>query len=80
MQFKIYCFAVMQCLQYKTDKQADLKKLDKLHRLFFNLMATGEDPLGRCMIIRFLVLAFVCCVLVEDRIASSCLVKCVDDG
>ncbi|GAB4820440.1 hypothetical protein N2152v2_007486 [Parachlorella kessleri] len=31
-------------LQYKTDQQADLKKVDKLNQLFFSLMATGEAP------------------------------------
>jgi hypothetical protein len=31
-------------LQYKTDKQADLKKLEKLNNVFFSLMATGKDP------------------------------------
>jgi hypothetical protein len=34
----------MQCLQYKTDKQADLKKIEKLNHVFFSLMATGKDP------------------------------------
>jgi hypothetical protein len=34
----------MQCLQYKTDKQADLKKIEKLHHVFFSLMATGKEP------------------------------------
>lgn len=34
----------MQCLQYKTDKQADLKKIEKLNHIFFSLMATGKDP------------------------------------
>ncbi|KAL6779123.1 SRP9 [Auxenochlorella protothecoides x Auxenochlorella symbiontica] len=32
------------CLQYKTDQQADLKKVDKLNALFFALMATGQAP------------------------------------
>lgn len=35
-----------QCLQYRTDQQADLKKLEKLNTLFLALMATGEDPPG----------------------------------
>ncbi|KAL4536249.1 hypothetical protein Ndes2526A_g05787 [Nannochloris sp. 'desiccata'] len=34
------------CLQYKTDKQADLKKIEKLNHVFFSLMATGKDPVG----------------------------------
>jgi hypothetical protein len=34
----------MQCLQYKTDKQADLKKIEKLNHIFFSLMATGKEP------------------------------------
>lgn len=32
------------CLQYKTDQQADLKKVEKLNRVFFELMATGQAP------------------------------------
>ncbi|KAI3435566.1 hypothetical protein D9Q98_001631 [Chlorella vulgaris] len=32
------------CLQYKTDQQADLKKIEKLSKVFFSLMATGEPP------------------------------------
>ena len=35
-----------QVLQYKTDQQADLKKIEKLNQLFFALMATGEAPSG----------------------------------
>ena len=38
----------LQCLQYKTDQQADLKKIEKLNRVFFALMATGEAPPGVC--------------------------------
>ena len=34
----------LQCLQYKTDQQADLKKIEKLNRAFFALMATGAPP------------------------------------
>lgn len=34
----------MQCLQYKTDQQADLKKIERLNHTFFALMATGEGP------------------------------------
>ena len=34
----------LQCLQYKTDQQADLKKIEKLNRVFFALMATGAPP------------------------------------
>jgi hypothetical protein len=37
-------YFLMQCLQYKTDKQADLKKIEKLHHIFFALMATGKEP------------------------------------
>ena len=36
----------LQCLQYKTDKQTDLKKIEKLNHIFFSLMATGQDPTG----------------------------------
>lgn len=36
----------MQCLQYKTDQQTDLRKIEKLNRMFFSLMATGEAPAG----------------------------------
>ena len=32
----------MQCLQYKTDQLADLKKVERLNHTFFSLMATGE--------------------------------------
>lgn len=34
----------MQCLQYKTDQQTDLRKIEKLNRLLLGLMATGEKP------------------------------------
>ena len=36
----------VQVLQYKTEQQADLKKLERLNALFFSLMATGEAPKG----------------------------------
>ncbi len=36
----------LQVLQYKTDQQADLKKVEKLNQLFFSLMATGKAPSG----------------------------------
>ncbi|KAL4432812.1 hypothetical protein ABPG77_008138 [Micractinium sp. CCAP 211/92] len=32
------------CLQYKTDQQTDLRKIEKLNRMFFSLMATGDAP------------------------------------
>jgi signal recognition particle subunit SRP9 len=37
---------LLQCLQYKTDQQADLKKVEKLNNLFFALMAKGPDSVG----------------------------------
>jgi hypothetical protein len=33
---------VRQCLQYKTDQQTDLRRLEKLNILFFALMSKGE--------------------------------------
>jgi hypothetical protein len=40
-------------LQYKTDQQADLKKIEKLNRVFFALMATGAPPPpGACPLAR----------------------------
>ena len=33
----------MQCLKYKTDKQTDLRKIEKLNNVFFSLMATGNE-------------------------------------
>lgn len=36
----------VQCLQYRTQQQTDLKKVDKLNTLFFSLMATGKAPAG----------------------------------
>jgi len=34
-------------LQYQTDQQSDVKKVEKLNNLFFGLMATGvEDTEG----------------------------------
>ena len=37
----------MQCLQYQTDQQSDVKKVEKLNNLFFGLMAKGvEDSEG----------------------------------
>lgn len=35
-----------QCLQYKTDQQSDLKKIERLNNLFFDLTATGDAPAG----------------------------------
>ncbi|PRW18343.1 Signal recognition particle 9 kDa [Chlorella sorokiniana] len=32
------------CLQYKTDQQSDLRKLEKLNLQMMALMATGEAP------------------------------------
>lgn len=37
-------------LQYKTQQQADLKKIEKLNQLFFSLMATGEAPADTDMV------------------------------
>ena len=35
----------MQCLQYKTDQQLDIKRMEKLNTIFFAMMAKGEyDP------------------------------------
>ncbi len=34
--------ALPQCLQFKTDQQADLKKLERLNNLFFALMSKGD--------------------------------------
>ncbi|CAL5225197.1 g7980 [Coccomyxa viridis] len=31
------------CLQYQTDQQSDVKKVEKLNNLFFGLMATGVE-------------------------------------
>jgi signal recognition particle subunit SRP9 len=42
----VYFYGAVQCLQYKTDQQADLKKIEKLSKVFFSLMATGEPPAG----------------------------------
>lgn len=36
----------LQCLQYKTDQQSDLRKLEKLNLQMMALMATGEAPTG----------------------------------
>ena len=33
----------MQCLQYQTDQQSDVKKVEKLNNLFFGLMAKGIE-------------------------------------
>ena len=40
----------VQCLQYRTDQQADLKKIEKLNNLFFSLMAASshDAAVGRC--------------------------------
>ncbi|GLC34792.1 hypothetical protein PLESTB_001164800 [Pleodorina starrii] len=32
------------CLKYKTDQQADLRKLERITSIFFPLMACGELP------------------------------------
>jgi hypothetical protein len=41
------CYA--QCLQYKTDQQSDLRKLERLNNLFFVLTAKGEATQGMCV-------------------------------
>ena len=42
----------MQCLQYQTDQQSDMKKVEKLNNLFFGFMAKGieESDGGLCFI------------------------------
>ena len=35
-----------QCLQFKTDQQQDLKKLERMNLLFFALFSHGELPEG----------------------------------
>ena len=42
--------AGLQCLQYKTDQQADLRKIEKLNNLFFSLMAahSQDTTAGKC--------------------------------
>jgi hypothetical protein len=37
----------VQCLQYKTDQQSDVKKVEKLNNLFFGLMAKGVEEQPR---------------------------------
>lgn len=37
---------VPQCLQYKTDQQSDLRKVEKLNLQMLALMATGAPPTG----------------------------------
>lgn len=34
---------VVQCLQYKTDQQADLKKLEQLNNVLFDLMSGTDE-------------------------------------
>ena len=36
----------MQAVQYKTDQIADVKKIEKLNLLFFQLMAQGSEAEG----------------------------------
>jgi len=36
----------MQCLQYKTDQQQDLKKVERITQMFFALFSKGELPEG----------------------------------
>lgn len=36
--------ACVQCLQFRTDQAADLRKVEKLNRALFALMATGAAP------------------------------------
>ena len=36
-------FAIVQCLQFKSDQAQDAKKMEKLNNLFFALMARGPD-------------------------------------
>ena len=38
--------SVPQCLQYKTDQQSDLRKVEKLNLQLLALMATGAPPAG----------------------------------
>lgn len=33
----------VQCLQYQTDQQPDVKKVEKLNNLFFGFMAKGVE-------------------------------------
>lgn len=44
------CCLYLQCIQYQTDQQSDVKKVEKLNNLFFGLMANGvEDSEGESM-------------------------------
>lgn len=38
-----------QCLQFKTDQQQDLKKLERITTTFFSLCSRGELPEGEPM-------------------------------
>ena len=39
----------LQCLQFKTDQQQDLKKLERINQLFFALFSHGELPEGETL-------------------------------
>eukprot|EP00798_Chlamydomonas_sp_ICE-L_P020333 gene20333-27093_t len=39
----------VKCLQFKTDQQTDLKKLERVTAMFFQLMATGDLVEGEPM-------------------------------
>ncbi|KAL6764303.1 signal recognition particle, SRP9/SRP14 subunit [Haematococcus lacustris] len=38
------------CLQYKTDQQADLKKLERLNNLFLALTSKGDATAGQPLV------------------------------
>ncbi len=61
-----------QCLQFATDQQTDLKKLERVTTLFFQLMATGELAEGmhlNCCATSVLAGTFasIICLLVASR-------------
>jgi hypothetical protein len=63
----------MQCLQYKTDQQSDVKKVEKLNNLFFGLMANGVEAEPGGIYKKIKIIPLLCPKLVCASAPQSCL-------
>ena len=60
----------MQCLQYQTDQQSDVKKVEKLNNLFFGLMAKAVEESDGALC--FIIMSVLCGSMMALTAGTSC--------
>ena len=61
----------MQCLQYQTDQQSDVKKVEKLNNLFFGLMAKAIEESDGAL--SFIIMNMSCGPMIVLTAGTSCI-------